>query len=227
MRGMTKKVLFLAALFGSMLLCGCGANTDGDDIVLQLSGDAQAGTAKSETDKSETAVQAVSSDALGNDSNMTEVSEPQTCYVYICGAVMNPGVYELGAGSRLYEVVELAGGLTDEADQTSLNLARQVTDGEQVVILTREETAKLEAEGKYVPGQLASDAAVMSASSLVNINTATLSELTSVSGIGETRAQAIIAYREANGSFGCIEDIMKVDGIKEGLFAKIKDQITI
>ena len=163
----------------------------------------------------------------------------QTLYIYICGAVKNPGVYELEAGSRLYEAVEQAGGLTEAADETCLNLARQVIDGEQVVILTQQQTAALEKAGKYTPGQTSivsanstigvsnTTATSIQESGLVNINTATISELTSVSGIGESRAQAIIAYREKNGSFRSIEDIKKVDGIKEGLFAKIKDKITV
>ena len=87
----------------------------------------------------------------------------------------------------------------------------------------------LKKEGKPIPGQEKIDTgqSMESSSNLVNINTATVSELTTVSGIGESRAQAIIAYREKNGSFQSIDDIKKVDGIKDGLFSKIKDKITV
>ena len=175
-----------------------------------------------------------------SDSNMTEVSFlenvsdagnaggsslPQV-YIYVCGAVELPGVYSLRQGSRLYEAVELAGGLTADADENCLNMARPITDGEQVVILTQEEALALKEAGTYFcpagdTAQAAQD------SGLVNINTATVTELTSVSGIGASRAQAIVDYREKNGSFGSIEDIKRVDGIKDGLFSKIKDKITI
>jgi competence protein ComEA len=136
-------------------------------------------------------------------------------YVYVCGAVNSPGVYELPEGSRLYEAVDMAGGMTDDADTTYLNMARLITDGEQVTVPTKEEAKQLAEEIKQADD------------GLVNINTASVSELTTISGIGESRAQAIVSYRESNGNFTCIEDIMKVDGIKDGLFSKIKDKITV
>jgi len=253
--------VFLIVLFGSPLLCGCGADTAEDEIQMKLSGTDAPSIKVVDMSESQivsmTDVPKNTSDSSQNTTdmsenksiNMTDVSEnelpndteAQSMYIYICGAVANPGVYELAAGSRLYEAVELAGGLTEEADSTCLNLARQIADGEQVVIWTQEETAALEKEGKYPPGQSSVSAAGSMADvsnigshsgsvqglELVNINTATLTELTTVSGIGESRAEAIIAYREANGGFRCIEDIKKVDGIKEGLFSKIKDKITV
>jgi competence protein ComEA len=139
----------------------------------------------------------------------------QSVYVYVCGAVNKAGVYELDEGSRLYEAIELAGGMSEDADTTYLNMARVLTDGEQVVVYTVTETLSLrEEEAQARLG-------------LVNINTADLTELTTISGIGESRAKAIIDYREKNGAFSSIEDIKNVDGIKDGLFSKIKDKITI
>ena len=184
-----------------VLLCGCGIDSSEDDIVIRMSDEGESCTDLS-------------------DENMTSVSEivneTQTSvmlFVHVCGAVVNPGVYQLEPGSRLYEAVERAGGLTDNADGTCLNMARELSDGEQVLILTKEEMATM----PHVP----TDSQRTQTLGLVNINTATLAELTTVSGIGESRAQAIIAYREANGSFRCIEDIKQVDGIKDGLFSKI------
>ncbi len=136
-------------------------------------------------------------------------------YVYLCGAVINPGVYEVAEGSRLFEVIELAGGMTKDADSASQNLARVVQDGEQITIWTLEEAA-----------ELAKKAAIQKAG-LVNINTAGVEELTTITGIGESRALAIIEYREQYGLFESIEGIKKVSGIKDGLFEKIKNQITV
>ena len=96
------------------------------------------------------------------------------------------------------------------------------------MILTQEEASALREAGAYAypPGDAAQGVSAQDPG-LVNINTATVTELTTVSGIGASRAQAIVDYRERNGSFGSIDDIKKVDGIKDGLFSKIKDKITI
>jgi competence protein ComEA len=146
----------------------------------------------------------------------------ESIYVYVCGAVARPGVYELGKGSRLYEAVDMAGGMSDDADKTYLNMARELTDGEQVVVYTESEVESLK-EQAIVEQSIAAE----EKSGLVNINTADISELVTLSGIGQSRAEAIIDYREKNGAFGSIEDIKNVDGIKDGLFSKIKDKITV
>jgi competence protein ComEA len=147
----------------------------------------------------------------------TGIEECKSIYVYVCGAVASPGVYELEFGSRLYEAVDMAGGMNGDADMTYLNMARKLTDGEQIVVYTQSEAAQIK-ESVVIAEEK---------SGLVNINTAGISELITISGIGESRAKAIIDYREKNGAFGSIEDIMKVDGIKDGLFSKIKDSITV
>lgn len=237
-------IRYLLASSCAMFLCGCGAKAAEDEIVMKLSGSKVSESNASDSTKNENMTPVSENSATAESPNTTTNAgmaqgTQQALYIYICGAVENPGVYELEAGSRLYEAVEQAGGLTESADETCLNLARQIIDGEQVVILTQEQTAALEKAGKYTSGQVSTisadattsapntTAASTQAAGLVNINSATVSELTSVSGIGESRAQAIVAYREKNGSFGSIEDIKKVDGIKEGLFAKIKDKITV
>lgn len=154
----------------------------------------------------------------------TQTSVLQECmiYVYICGAVANPGVYQIAEGSRLFELIDAAGGMLEEADVTSQNLARVVQDGEQIQILTKEEAEEMKQSGvSFSAGGITQD------KGLVNINTATVQELTTLTGIGESRALAIIAYREKNGLFQSIDGIKKVTGIKDGLFEKIKDQITV
>jgi competence protein ComEA len=152
---------------------------------------------------------------------MSEVDN-SSIYVYVCGAVASPGVYELDKGSRLYEAVDMAGGMNDDADKTYLNMARELIDGEQVVVYTESEVESLK-EQAVVEHM----AALEEKSGLVNINTAGVDELVTLSGIGQSRAMAIIDYRERNGAFSSIDDIKNVDGIKDGLFSKIKDKITV
>lgn len=151
----------------------------------------------------------------------TEADEEDTpICVYVCGGVVSPGVYELNPGSRMYEAVNLAGGLTEDADESSLNQAEIISDGQKIYVpLIGEESVD-------APGSGASDAGPGS-SGRVNINTADVNSLMTLNGVGESRARSIIAYREESGGFRCAEDIMNVTGIKEGLYAKIKDQITV
>ncbi len=219
--------VFVLAMLQPVILCGC--TQAHDDIKLEISDTNLSETKFSDANLSETEYMSETEVSVHteHDKNMTDVSEiGGTVYIYVCGAVELPGVYCLRQGSRLYEAVELAGGLSGDADDTCLNMAREIADGEQVVILTQEEAALLKASGAYPPASSEPGNADMD-SGLVNINTATVAELTGVSGIGESRALAIIAYREKNGGFRSIEDIKKVDGIKEGLFSKIKDKIKI
>lgn len=152
-----------------------------------------------------------------------EAQEDPVLLVHICGAVASPGVYELPAGSRIYQAVEMAGGFTGEADQDFLNQAMGLADGMRLYVPTFEETAgaSREIESPKAFGE------TESRTGLVNINTADEKELCTLSGIGSSKARSIIAYREANGGYDRIEDVMKVEGIKEGLFARIRDSITV
>lgn len=171
-------------------------------------------------------------------------------YVHVCGAVETPGVYKLSAESRVYEAVQAAGGFTREADQNYVNQAQILTDGVKLVIPTREEAAAADAEAKKGgepdegedvrdkdgtalrigivgdDGAAGKDAAKR-ADEKININTASQKELCNIPGVGETRAAAIISYRESHGGFIKPEDIMKVNGIKEGMYEKIKDSISV
>lgn len=150
------------------------------------------------------------------------------CYVHICGAVVRPGVYKLAGGSRIYEAVELAGGFTAEAAESYVNQAGMITDGMKVVIPSVKEAKEWNIQdtqaGITVDG---SEGTRHSTQQKVNLNTASMEELCTLTGIGESRAGSIIAYREQHGGFSAIEEIMQVEGIKEGAFAKIKDKISV
>ena len=154
-----------------------------------------------------------------------ENSEKSGVYVYICGEMIKPGVYELSGDSRIYEAVDAAGGFTENAARECVNLASKVSDGMQITIYNREEAASLLADSAPV-GENAGKSGT-SGSGLVNLNTATKEELMTLKGIGESKAEDIIRYREKSGGFKKIEDIMKISGIKENGFQKIKDSITV
>lgn len=146
--------------------------------------------------------------------------------VYICGAVKHPGVYHFAYMARVCDVIEAAGGLKKNAAATSVNQARYIVDGEQIQILTRKQ-AKV--EQLQVDNGASADAqdGGSTASALVNINQAMETELMTLPGIGQSKAKAIIDYRTQNGDFGSTEDIMKVTGIKKGVYEQIKDSITV
>lgn len=141
--------------------------------------------------------------------------------VHVSGYVMNPGVYMLPEGSRVYEAVEAAGGFSEGADDQFLNLAKVLEDGQKIRIYSLDETATAYEDTELNQKDL------NDTEKLININTATKESLMTLPGIGESRAESIIAYREQNGYFSSVEDIMKVSGIKEAAFEKIKDYICI
>ncbi len=150
-----------------------------------------------------------------------ETAEQKVCFVHVCGQVNAPGVYELEEGSRVYQAIERAGGFGPSAEQGWLNLAEPVTDGMKIQVPTIQEAEELKKSGAAMAGE---ESAL---SGKVNINTAGREALMTLTGIGEARASDIISYRETQGPFERIEDIMKVSGIKEAAFQKIKDFITV
>lgn len=142
-------------------------------------------------------------------------------YVQVSGAVVTPGVYKLPEGSRVFEAVELAGGTTEDADVSTLNQALVLSDGQMVYVYavgeqrTGQETgSSLGAYGEPDDGR-------------INLNTATVEELMTLPGIGQSKAESIVSWREENGAFGSVEDILNITGIKEGVFSKIKDHIKV
>ena len=176
----------------------------------------------------------------GTEINSTGETQPEMIYVDVCGAVANPGVFQLAAGSRVFQAIEAAGGYLPEAVQNCVNRAGVLTDGQQLYILTQEEMERQgldpaemagasdgQMNGSAGTGQNAGLTVQAQQDNRININTADEAQLTTLTGIGATRAQAIISYRQENGPFAVIEDIMNVQGIKEGTFAKIKDEIVV
>lgn len=166
--------------------------------------------------------------------------EAKTLVVHICGAVSAPGVYELPAGSRIIDAVEAGGGFLPEADEACCNLAEEIVDGCQIYIMTKSEScADGQTEKKAgiqtspnsdmqtTDRNVRSNSALALENGLVNLNTADVAALMTLPGIGESRAKAIISYREQHGAFAQIEDIMKISGIKQAAFSKIKDKITV
>ena len=144
--------------------------------------------------------------------------------VHVDGAVASPGVFSLAEGSRVNDAVLAAGGLEESADTSTVNLAAPLSDGAKVHIPTTEELASASTGTAESGGQSGSGTA---SNGLVNINTATSAELQTLSGVGEATAQAIIEDRESNGPFTSPEDLMRVSGIGEKKFAKVKEHICV
>ena len=144
-------------------------------------------------------------------------SAAQKVSIYLCG-VVHPAVYEVPKGARLHEVLALAGGFSENAAQDAVNLAAVVEDGSMVRVPTAEEAARGTAE---VPAEESAG------SGKVDLNRADKEALMRLPGVGERKAEQILAYRKAHGKFKSTEEIKKIPGIKEKAFEKLKDSITV
>lgn len=173
----------------------------------------------------------------GKDNHNDKKSNGQSqIVVYICGAVKHPGVYKFTAGSRINDAINAASGFKKGAARTAINQARVLEDGEQITIPTLKQVKRKQLskttdgdnfQDKTTDNENTDSSERESQNTLININTASAGELTSLSGIGQSRADAIIEYRQSNGKFQSIEDIMKIPGIKQGIFNKIKNKISV
>lgn len=153
---------------------------------------------------------------------MTKETPISKVVVHVCGCVNQPGVYELLEGSRLIDAVTLAGGFTSEAAQDFVNQAKVIVDGQKIEIPSVEDVnAGLVAE-ESIKTQADPDT-----DGRININLATKEELMTLPGIGAAKAQSIIAYRNENHGFQTIDDIQQIAGIKEAIYSKVKDLITV
>ena len=208
------------------------------DTESEVSGKASAGAAADISQKKQN--ESAEEPAPEVEKQLPEISDtPQTIYVDICGAVTSPGVYELPYGSRVFQAIEKAGGYLPEAAASYLNRAKGLSDGQQIYVPTQAEVDSQmiqvtengqEATSETVPGNNNGEESAgenTSTDQKINLNTADVSQLTTLTGVGESKALAIIAYREENGPFTSTEDIMSVPGIKEGTYEKIKDKIAI
>ena len=164
--------------------------------------------------------------------NTTRVEEtttmmPQNCYVDIKGEVLRPGVYEFSCESRIQEVIKKAGGFTEEADETKINLAQKITDQMQIIVpnvhAKQEGGVTEENSGK---GSSFNTNSSNSKQGMVNINTATLEELQTIKGIGKKKAEAILQYRKEHGAFRTKEDLLQVKGIGKKALEAIESQVT-
>ena len=151
--------------------------------------------------------------------------------VYVCGHVKSPGVYQLIEGSRVCDAINAAGGPSEDADAQILNQAESVTDGMRIYVPSEKETEGVDRSDQTDSGFQSSQTAVgekgENQSGRVNLNTATKEQLMTLSGIGESKAQSILDYRQENGSFKKPEDVMNIPGIKQGVYEKIKDHISV
>ena len=150
-------------------------------------------------------------------------TETQKVFVDIKGAVKNEGVYELSNGSRVTDVVKLAGGFTEDADKKSVNLAEKVTDESVIYVARVDENVAPATTNSQANGSAQQE----ESSDKINLNTATLAELQTISGIGAKRAQDIIDYRDANGGFSSVDDLANVSGIGEKTLEKLKSEVTV
>ena len=206
-------VVLLIMIF--LILCGCN--------------EVSISTGKEDSEeKTETTIS--SEDEDFENPEMTEDSEigdsKETVVVYICGAVVSEGVYMLSCGSRVVDVLNLAGGYKEEAARGYVNLAEPLSDGDKIYIPFQDEVQDEKMISQKVEGKK-DDYSSGDKERLININKATRDELMTLPGIGESKADDIISYREEHGDFSKIEDLMNVSGIKTGVFDKIKDRITI
>ena len=157
------------------------------------------------------------SNETNNKDEKAENRHDEKIFVDVKGAVKHPGVFETTKDKRVKDLIEEAGGLLDDADTSTLNLSQKVKDQMVIYVLKHGEKPKQISDG----GSSSSNADV------ININTANKEQLMKISGVGKTKAEAIISYRDKNGDFKKKEDITKVHGIGKATFEKIKDKIEV
>jgi general secretion pathway protein K len=178
-----------------------------------------------EADLTELSETASDKDASETTARADENTQKTIC-VFVCGEVQQEGVYELPEDARVNDALQMAGGFSEDASKDAVNLAEHVVDGQRIYFPSAEEVENRtwDAETAQLDSDVSSQAEQVHK---ININTADKEELITLSGIGEAKADAVIAYREEHGSFQNIDEIMNVSGIGENLFEKIKEKICV
>ncbi len=221
---MNRNIYFIMLIV--IFLSGCGRKPDPEIIGLRTETAFEAQMDNS--DESGNSAQQMQPEGTAEDIEETAVS----LAVFVCGAVESPGVYYFPEGARVCDAVESAGGFKENADQEWLNQAETLRDGQKLKILTLEE-AQIQRNAGTVQepgmddGELSAAKEDAASGGRVNLNTATREELMTLPGIGEAKAEAVIRYREEHGTFQTVEEIMQISGIKDAIYMKIKDRLTV
>ena len=224
-------MLLAAVLFCTLAIWACG-----NEETITISDSSSDETVVFDASSSETkGLENAPIEGENEEKPLTEQSdseEEKVWYVYVTGAVERPGVYEVFPGDRVFDAIEKAGGLKENASETYVNQARFLSDGEMIEILTLEEAQERAkgAEkdfGEAGSGETGSEEAGNVSNGKVDLNQASLNTLMTLPGIGESKAKKIIAWREENGPFKTEKDITKVSGIGESTFQNLKDYIMV
>jgi competence protein ComEA len=226
-------IVLLSAAIGLYLHRSAGG---ADEDAILISGGASEETAAG-PDVANAGAGGAGTDPDASNAVVAEEEEPAPIVVDVGGAVNNPTVLVLPAGSRVYEALESAGGLLPQADMSEINKAAVLKDGDRIYIPSKDEIAAKAPVPQSAGGGAgtgvtnASETSGVSAASAagaqININTADLQELQKLSGVGPSTAQKILDYRETHGRFGSVEDIKNVSGIGDKTFEKLKEHITV
>lgn len=214
--------LYFFCLLLPLLLGGCGSQ---EQLLLRSQADTRQEASPSPAEEESRGTEEKETEPSLESGEEAPPEEPAHLYVDVAGAVVSPGVYSLPEGSRVFAAIDAAGGFLADAASRYINQALPLTDGEQIYVPTWEEAEGEAAAVPQVPA--AGNAPAGADSQRVNINTAGLSELTSLNGIGPGKAQAILDYREEHGGFSSIEEIKQVGGIGETIYDKIKAHIEV
>ena len=212
-------VIMISILLAVMPGCSREKNADMLEEVRQ-SRDSESEKMSDETDD------ATDESSQRQESDSVEKAENEgVIYVFVCGQVASPGVYELPEGSRICQAIDAAGGMLDTASTDWVNQAEAAEDGQKIYVPSKEEADTMP-DGQQT-GLIQDASSAEGTDGKVHLNAASREELMTLTGIGEKKADAIIRYRESNGGFQSVDELMQVEGIKEGTYNKIKDSIVI
>ncbi|MGL4655389.1 MAG: helix-hairpin-helix domain-containing protein [Sarcina sp.] len=224
---MTKKERIIGCVVGLVLLISVGvfinsfreAQVISEKEVLSMFKEGESENKEVENNKND----------IESNTNQEQTNQKKTIVVEVKGEVKNPNVYTLNEGSRVNELIEKAGGLTQEADIDNINRASIVSDGQCIIVGNINNTDEEKIDMTSMQGSATTQGNGSSAndSGSVNLNTASLEELQTLTGIGAAKANAIIEYRETSGGFKTIEDIKNISGIGEKTFEKIRDRLSV